>query len=153
MLNPTTQLASKWRAPRAPNYNRPKCFVKRALNISIKIINPPAPTPTCYFGAKDPSLSPFSPPFPIPCRRSERDERSHKHTHWTSRDSGREFMLGALLPRAWNSAGRNDAQVCTSISLYDFSIDLAFQLFFETRRRNFKSLGIRNQCLSTELRF
>jgi len=127
--------------PKGPNNNRPRSFVKRALNISIKIINPPAPT--CYFGAKDPSLSPFSPPFPIPCRRSERDERSHKHTHWTSRDSGREFMLGALLPRAWNSAGRNDAQVCLYIYFFVwFFYRFGFSIvFLREKKKKFQIPG------------
>lgn len=40
-----------------------------------------------------------------------RNERNHKHTYRSGRDSGRQFLLGALLPRTRHSAWWNDAKV------------------------------------------
>lgn len=40
-----------------------------------------------------------------------KDERDHKHTHRSGRNSGRQLLLGALLPRTRHPARWNDARV------------------------------------------
>lgn len=56
--------------------------------------------------------------FIIKTQKKEKDEGVHIRSHWSGRYSGRQCLLGTLLPRTWHSGM---IFICTTFIWYSFS--------------------------------